>query len=465
MDHVQNIVSVVQRALQNPDIDYKQFVQTASWGIWGLETYILLRQLPFYSKPAPPAALSDHIPQDTFDKAQSYSRERSRFGIFRQLYEQVVSWTIVWSGAYRKCWGLSGRLLSAVGLGFVTRDGKGSIPQSLLYATLLTMAAILPSLPISFYSTFVIEERHGFNKSTVGLWIMDQLKGWFVGAAVGLPVLAAFLAIAGWAGKGFVAWLMAFFLVFQLSFQLIYPTFIQPLFNKLTPLPEGELRTRVEALANRLQFPLKHLYVIDGSKRSGHSNAYFYGLPWSKHIVIYDTLIEKSTPEEVEAVLAHELGHWKYSHPTKLLAISQIHLFLTLSAFTLFINNPALFSSFGFPPSISNETQPIVIGFLLFQLVSAPIDPIVSALMNALTRKYEYEADEFACSLGPSYAAQLSSALIKLQNQNLSSPWVDWLYSAWNHSHPTLLERLSAMGTVGGESEAVESQEESKKEL
>lgn len=249
-----------------------------------------------------------------------------------------------------------------------------------------------------------------------------------------------------------------------------------PLFNKFTPVPDGEVRTRVEALASELKFPLKHLYVIDGSKRSSHSNAYFYGLPWSKQIVLFDTLIEKSTPAEVEAVLAHELGHWYLSHPTRLLLIAQGHLFFTLAIFSIFIHNKALFSSFGFDPSLAVQSpngppQPIMIGFVLYQLLFEPLDTLAKFFMNSKTRKYEYEADAFAVRLGKK--KELADALIKLHIDNLSSPHNDKLYSAYHHSHPTLPERLKAMDDYTGtdwlvkKKSAIEEEEEmkEKKEL
>ncbi|KAI5453819.1 zinc metalloprotease [Naganishia albida] len=460
---VQPVVDTLKQTLDNPAIDYRKFVVGAGWAICGLETYILSRQLPMYTKPSPPALLASHIPADTYQKSQAYGRDRSRFGIFRQLVDQLSSWGMIVGGVYLWGWDKAGSTLAKLGV-----DPTRVIPRSLVYTAVLVLISSITSIPLSMYSTFVIEERHGFNKSTLKLFVMDTLKGWLVGAVIGMPFLAAFLTIIDWAGDSFVPYLMVFFLVFTVLIQIIYPTFIQPLFNKLTPLPEGELRTRVEALAGSLQFPLKHLYVIDGSKRSGHSNAYFYGLPWSKHIVIYDTLIEQSTPEEVEAVLAHELGHWKRGHVTKLLMTSQLYLFATLTLFTLFINNRALFSSFGFNDSVLALTQaekrPIIIGFMLFQLVTAPLDPLASLGMNALSRKYEYEADEFAADLnkGP----QLSRALIKIMNENLASPHNDWLYSMYKHSHPTLVERLSRLNEyerkVGHASQSVT---EVKKEL
>ena len=190
--------------------------------------------------------------------------------------------------------------------------------HSLLWMSAVTLVSALPSVPLEYYYTFVIEERHGFNKSTKKLWVTDQLKQWTLIAVLGLPILAGFLKVIEYAGKAFVPYLLIFLFSIQILLQLIFPTVIQPLFNKVEPLPAGELREKVEALASQLKFPLTDLSVIDGSKRSGHSNAYFYGMPWSKHIVIYDTLIEQSTPTEVEAVVGHELGHWSHCESSRL---------------------------------------------------------------------------------------------------------------------------------------------------
>ena len=180
------------------------------------------------------------------------------------------------------------------------------------------------NIPIDYYSTFVLEEKFGFNKSTVKLWVTDMIKGQALTVVIGAPLMSGFLAIVQETGNGFFYYLWLFSVVVSLFAITIYPIFILPLFNKLSPLEQGPLKTGVENLAKRLKFPLNSLYVIDGSKRSAHSNAYFYGLPWKKHIVIYDTLIEKSETEEVVGVLAHELGHWSLGHTTKLLGISQV---------------------------------------------------------------------------------------------------------------------------------------------
>ena len=201
---------------------------------------------------------------------------------------------------------------------------QGEISQTLVFVFGFNIISTILSLPVSYYSTFVLEEKFGFNKQTLKLWITDMLKGQMLGIVLGTPIISAVLKIVKITGDSFFYYLWLFGVFVQIFAITIYPIAILPLFNKLSPLQPGELKTGVENLARKLNFPLQELYVIDGSKRSAHSNAYFYGLPWEKHIVIYDTLIEQSDSEEVVAVLAHELGHWSLSHTTKLLFIAQV---------------------------------------------------------------------------------------------------------------------------------------------
>ena len=196
--------------------------------------------------------------------------------------------------------------------------------HTLIFFFTYNIISTVLSLPTAYYGTFVLEEKFGFNKQTVKLWVMDMIKSQALMVVFGAPLLSGFLAIVQKTGNQFFYYLWLFSIAVQMFAITIYPIFILPLFNKLSPLEEGKLKTGVEALAKKLNFPLSELYVIDGSKRSAHSNAYFYGLPWKKHIVIYDTLIEKSETEEVVAVLAHELGHWSLGHTTKLMGIGQV---------------------------------------------------------------------------------------------------------------------------------------------
>jgi len=219
-----------------------------------------------------------------------------------------------------KLWSLTGFWLAR----YFPERFSGEISHSVLFFLTFSVISQMLALPLSYYSTFVLEEKFGFNKQTLRLWITDMLKGQALLVVLGTPLLSAFLKIIQVTGTKFFYYLWLFGIAVQLFAITIYPIFILPLFNKLSPLEPGELKSSVEALASRLKFPLKSLYVIDGSKRSAHSNAYFFGLPWKKHIVIYDTLVEKSEPQEVVAVLAHELGHWSQAHTTKLFGIAQV---------------------------------------------------------------------------------------------------------------------------------------------
>lgn len=221
-----------------------------------------------------------------------------------------------------KLWSLTGSWI----LRFAPARFSGEISHSIVFVLSFIVIQQILSLPTSIYHTFVLEEKFGFNKQTPKLFITDMLKGQMLAFVLTPPILAGFLSIVQKTGNQFFYYLWLFGAGLQVFMITVYPITILPLFNKLTPLEPGELKTGVEALAERLKFPLSELHVIDGSKRSAHSNAYFFGMPWKKHIVIYDTLIEKSETQEVVAVLAHELGHWSLGHTTKLFGISQVRM-------------------------------------------------------------------------------------------------------------------------------------------
>ncbi|KAG6902698.1 hypothetical protein C0995_012838 [Termitomyces sp. Mi166 len=428
-------------------IDWKLAVQGFSWTVTLFETYLLLRQYPLYSKTEPPPALASHFDPNVFKKSQDYGRDKAKFALVSGLLKQSLDSALLHFGFYAWSWGVAGWLTGLAGFG-----PEYEITQSIVFVFVLYFLSTIPALPLQVYGTFVLEEKHGFNKTTPGLFVTDMLKGWALAIVLGSPFLAAFLHIFKWAGDRFVPWLMAFMITFQLIMVFIYPTVIQPLFNKLSPLKPGELRSRIELLASKLKFPLKHLYEIDGSKRSSHSNAYFFGLPWSKHIVIFDTLIQQNQPDEVEAVLAHELGHWYYYHPAKLMIISQFHIFTILALFPAFLHAPPVLAAFDFPREVAAHS-PTIIAFTLFQMILTPLEAFVSIGMNAISRSFEYQADRFACELEEKLQHEdmkdmgdrLGHALTTIHVKNLSTVWVDWLYSAYHHSHPTLTERLRGL--------------------
>ncbi|KAI9290052.1 peptidase family M48-domain-containing protein [Umbelopsis sp. AD052] len=424
----------VNELLLSSGITYKEYVLGFAFAVYGLETYLSWRQYRKYLEPKRPSNLADIVSEEDFAKAQAYGADKSRFDFIATAYGQVQTVAMIVYDGLPLLWDYSGSLMYKFG-------GLGpeyEITQSLVFFCVYAVISTVLSLPVSLYSTFVVEERHGFNKQSLSLFVTDLLKGHAIGAVIGLPLVAAFLWIIQSAGKNFFFYVWIFMVVFQMIMITLYPTVIQPLFNKLTPLEDGELKSDIEALASRIDFPLKKLFVIDGSKRSSHSNAYFFGFGKNKRIVLFDTLLEHSTIEEVCAVLAHELGHWSMNHTLKILIVTQLHLLALFWLFSLFISNTALYQSFGF------STKPILIGFILFQYIYAPVENVINFLMHVYSRKNEYEADAFALKLG--YAESLRSSLIKLNVKNLGNFNPDPLYSAWNKSHPSLVERLAALG-------------------
>ncbi|EXJ79374.1 STE24 endopeptidase [Capronia epimyces CBS 606.96] len=421
--------------LDRPGFPWKKLILGFSLGQFVLEGFLSLRQYRVLQRKKPPKTLEDEISQDVYDKSQAYGRAKLKFGFLSGLYSQIQNVLFIQYDILPKLWSLTGLWLSR----YLPERFSGEISHSVLFFLTFSFISQILSLPLSYYGTFVLEEKFGFNKQTVKLWFTDMLKGQALMVALGTPLLSAFLKIIQVTGTRFFYYLWLFGIAVQLFAITIYPIFILPLFNKLSPLEPGELKSGVETLASKLKFPLKSLYVIDGSKRSAHSNAYFFGLPWKKHIVIYDTLIEKSEPQEVVAVLGHELGHWSLSHTTKLFGIAQFHMFYIFALFSVFIDNHSLYSSFGF-----HNSHPIIIGFILFSDALAPMDAVVKLLMNILSRKFEFEADEFARNLG--FQKELASSLVKLQVQNLSTMDADWMYASYHYSHPILAERLAALG-------------------
>ncbi|KAK5943326.1 zinc metalloprotease [Knufia obscura] len=424
--------------LDRPGFPWKKLVLGFSIGQYVFESLLSLRQYQVLKRTKPPKALEDEVTQDVFDKSQAYGRAKAKFGFVSNLYSLLTNIGIYQFDLLPKLWELSGTWLAQ----YAPERFSGEISHSILFFFTFNFISQLMSLPTSYYSTFVLEEKFGFNKQTPTLFFTDLLKSQALMVALGTPILAGFLKIIQSTGTQFFYYLWVFAIAVQVFGITVFPIFIQPLFNKLSPLEPGELRSRVEALATRLNFPLTDLFTIDGSKRSAHSNAYFYGLPWKKHIVIYDTLMEKSEPQEIEAVLGHELGHWSLSHTTKLLGIAQAHLFYVFALFSVFIHNNSLYDSFGF-----HNQRPIMIGFILFSEALSPMDTVLRFLMNLLSRKFEFEADKFALDLG--YKKELARSLIKLQIENLSTMDADWLYASYHYSHPILTERLKALNHQG----------------
>ncbi|KAI0196510.1 peptidase family M48 [Xylaria flabelliformis] len=430
MDFLQRLA----RALDRPLFPWKKLIIGFSVAQYCFEEFLSLRQYQVLKNKKPPKVLEQEVSTEVYDKSQEYGRAKAKFGFVKGLWGQIQNVAFIHYDVLPKLWSWTGDLL----LRFAPARFTGEISHSIVFVLSFILIQQALSLPANIYHTFVLEERFGFNKQTPKLFITDMIKSNLLAFAFAPPILAGFLSIVKKTGNQFVTYLWLFTAAIQMFMITVYPIVILPLFNKLSPLQEGKLKTDTEALAKRLNFPLHELFVIDGSKRSAHSNAYFFGLPWKKHIVIYDTLIEKSKEEEVVAVLAHELGHWSLGHTTRLFAISQLHVFYIFTLFSVFINNNSLYTDFGFI-----KDHPIIIGFILFSDALAPMDTIIKLLMNIMSRRFEFQADAFALGLG--YKDELASSLIKLQVQNLSTMEADWMYASYHFSHPILSERLKAL--------------------
>ncbi|CAL9075614.1 unnamed protein product [Musa acuminata var. zebrina] len=397
------------------------------------ETYLDIRQHAALQLPNLPKPLEGVISREKFEKARAYSIDKSYFHFIHEAVTILMDTAILYFGLLPWFWKLSGNLVAYLGL-----DAENEIIHTLSFLAGVMIWSQITDLPFSLYSTFVIEARHGFNKQTIWLFFRDMFKGICLSILLGPPIVSAIIFIVQKGGPYLAIYLWAFMFVLSLVMMTIYPILIAPLFNKFTPLPDGELRKKIEKLAASLKFPLKKLFVVDGSTRSSHSNAYMYGFFNNKRIVLYDTLIQQcKNEEEVVAVIAHELGHWKLNHTMYSFIAIQILTFLQFGGYTLVRNSKDLFESFGF------DSQPILIGLIIFQHTVIPLQHLVNFGLNLVSRTFEFQADAFAKKLG--YAKALRAGLIKLQEENLSAMNTDPWYSAYHYSHPPLVERLSAI--------------------
>jgi len=396
--------------------------------IW--ETYIKIRQYKKVCNSKIPKQLKDYVDEEKMEKTKAYQKDNYKFSFFTDFLDLVESILMFEFNLLPYFWGLSEKVLIKFGY-----NSEYEILQSLIFLGIFKIVNDIINLPTDLYNTFVIEAKHGFNNTTLKLYIMDEIKTNLLLIAFGGPLISIFLKIIQITGDKFYFYIWIFLAVVQMLTLIIYPNFIQPLFNKFSPIEEGELKKKIEALASSINYPLKKLFVVDNSKRSGHSNAYLFGMGKNKRVVLYDTLLKQVNDEEICSVLGHEFGHWYHKHTPKLLLVSEAQAFILFYIFSCIINYTPLYESFGF------TVQPILIGFLLFSFIFTPIDSLLDFIMNVITRHIERQADEFA-TRNLKRGDSLISALIKLHTENLSNLIVDPLYSAWNYNHPPLLERI-----------------------
>uniref|UniRef100_A0A7R9X169 CAAX prenyl protease n=1 Tax=Craspedostauros australis TaxID=1486917 RepID=A0A7R9X169_9STRA len=376
--------------------------------------------------------------QAKFKNSQTYGLDKVNFGMIASAYDAFESIVFLIIGFLPFVWDKS----VEIGQSFFGLTQENEIKITLIFLLLVTIVGTITSLPFELYSTFQIERKHGFNKQTYGLFFTDKIKSLILTFAIGGPFIALLLRIIQSGGQYFYLYVWAFMFVFSVFMMTIVPVFIMPLFNKYEPLAEGDLKTRIYQLADRLEYPLKKLFVMDGSKRSAHSNAFMFGFGSNKRIVLFDTLLEQVSDDEVLAILGHELGHWKLGHTLTNFAVTQFYFGAAFYFFSLCYTNRELYAAFGF----DDESQPVptVIALMLFfQTIWAPIDKILSFVLTVFSRHCEFAADKFSVDLDMS--KELQSGLCKIHLENLGAMCPDPWYSSYHYSHPPLVERLSAM--------------------
>jgi STE24 endopeptidase len=400
-----------------------------------IKFWLSTRQIRFVAahRDAVPEPFGRTVALAAHQKAADYTIAKARFGLLELAFGATVLmlWTLL--GGLDA---LNRQLAGWLGTGMT---------QQLALLTCFSVIGALLDLPFTMYQTFVIEQRFGFNKMTMALWLADLVKSALLGAAIGLPIAALILWLMGAAGSYWWLWTWGVWMAFNLLLLVVYPTFIAPLFNKFKPLEDETLRQRVTALMQRCGFAAKGLFVMDGSRRSAHANAYFTGFGAAKRVVFYDTLLAKLSPDEVDAVLAHELGHFKHKHILKRIG----GLFaLSLAGFALlgWLSHEVWFyTGLGVRPNVQGPNDALAL--LLFLLAVPVASFFVSPLFAQLSRRHEFEADAYAVQ--QTSGENLSTALLKLYEDNALTLTPDPVYVRFYYSHPPASERLARMGDGG----------------
>jgi len=368
--------------------------------------------------------------EEKYAKSQNYTRANSKFGRISSTFNFILILSVISFGLFES--------LDQ----FARSFGYSPLITGLIFFGIITIIQDILSTPFSLYSTFVIEEEYGFNKATPKIFIMDKLKSYFLLLVMGVPLISIILYFFESLEN---AWLYAWGLMALLSVVMpkVYTQFIAPMFNKFTPLENGELKDSITAYANDVDFPLTEVYVVDGSKRSAHSNAYFTGFGKNKRIVLFDTLMDDHTNEEILAILAHEVGHYKKKHIIKGMITSILHSGIMLYILGLFIKMPELHTAMG----MSAEQPSVYAGLIFFSLLYAPIELILSIIFNMLSRKYEFEADEFS-ALTLKNTSHMILGLKNLTVKNLGNLTPHPLPVFLSYSHPPVLDRIRALNKL-----------------
>lgn len=385
-----------------------------------------------------PEAFVGVIDEATYQKSVAYTLAKSRFGNVAAAFDTLVLLAVLFSGVLPWAFGQWSR-----------QAGESAWSMAgFLFATGIALA--VPGLPFAWYGQFRLEARFGFNTTTTKTWVLDRLKGMLLAALLGYPLLVLVLKVVGWAGANWWLWAWAMVVTFQCLVMLVAPVLIMPLFNKFTPITDEALRERLFRLAERTGFRTRSIQMMDGSRRSRHANAFFTGFGRFRKIVLFDTLLQQLGEVELEAVLAHEIGHYKKHHIVKLLAVSVVSLLVAFAAIAWLAQQTWFFEAFGFTPRAGFGAAAIAPALLLFSLLAGSVTFWASPLINNWSRRYEFEADRFARQ-AMSEPHSLIGALRKLTEKNLSNLTPHPIYSRFHYSHPTLVERERALRGPAGE--------------
>ena len=396
---------------------------------FGLRHWLAQRQMRFVAKhrDSVPAEFAEKVTLAEHQKAADYTIAKLRLGVLENGVSAIILIGFTLLGG-----------LQILNISLSQLLGDGITQQIALLGSIAIISGIV-DLPFSWYKQFHLEERFGFNRMGKKLFFIDMMKGLGVGAAIGIPLLWVILSLMAKAGNLWWLWAWVVLTVFSLLMQWIFPSFIAPLFNKFQPLPDGDLKTQIEALLTRCDFASQGLFVMDGSKRSAHGNAFFAGMGKAKRIVFFDTLIEKLNPGEVEAVLAHELGHFKCKHIRKRLLVSFALSFGMFALLGWISTQVWFYTDLGVMPNLNGYNGGLALA--LFMLVSPVFSFFFTPLASIASRKHEYEADGFAAT--KSSAKDLISALVKLYQDNASTLTPDPIYTAFYSSHPPAPLRIA----------------------
>ena len=379
--------------------------------------------------PGLPNEFQGYYDEEKYARSQEYTRVNTRFAFFTTSFDLMVILVFILFGGFN--------FVDQIVRGF----GLSTLPSGLAFFGILFFASDLISTPFSLYQNFVIEEDFGFNKMTLKTFILDKLKGYLLTLALGGVFLTAILFFFEKTGE--YGWLYAWGIIglFMILIQPLFTLVIAPMFNKFTPLEKGELRTAIENYAQKVEFPLSRIDVMDGSKRSAKSNAYFSGFGKQKRIALFDTLLEKHSNDEMVAILAHEVGHYKKHHIKVGIMISILHTGLLFWLLSIFIDNPGLFEAF------KMKEISVYGGLTFFMILYSPVELVLSVIMNAVSRRNEFQADAYSAKTTEK-SEHLISGLKNLSVSNLGNLTPHSLSVLLDHSHPPVLERITALKKI-----------------